>query len=270
MFDFKKKYFYLIKLYKITDQNSAEKFPTSKLISESIDELKSLIEIPPTDFELNYSKKYKSLKTFETALSKSEVIYSYVGFDTEKTKCYFTVDNSMLNYTNKPKNSTIELYMQFDEKYFNNNAIKICQSLINNFGFEYGFIHRFPKNIDGDTEKKIKRGLFSSGIEITENDLIWQFHSIGINHGYIKKLYNYNFLNKSQFENSMIKEQLEKYGKNEFISPNMLLWKISDEELKKLINVTSIKKNTIDAPVEENIFLKDDKAKIFYDLMRIK
>jgi hypothetical protein len=270
MFDFKKKHFYLIKLYKITDQNSAKKFPTSKLIYKCIDELKSLIEISPTDFELNYSKKYKSLKTFESALSKSEVIYSCVGFDTEKTKCYFTVDNSMLNYVNKPKNSTIELYIQFDEKYFNSNTIKICTTLINNFGFEYGFIHRFPKSIDGSTEKKIKRGLFSSGIKITENDLIWQFHSIGINHGYIKKLYNYNFLNKSQFENLSIKEQLEKVGENEFISPNMLLWKISDEELKKLINVTSIKKSIIDIPIDENIFLKNDEAKVLKDLMKIK
>lgn len=270
MFDFKKKYFYLIKLYKITDQNNSEKFPASKLISESIDELKSLIKTSPTEFELNYSKKYKSQRTFETDLSKSEIIYSYIGFDTEKTKCHFTVNNSMLNYANKPKNSAFELYIQFDERYFNSTVFEICVSLINNFGFEYGFIHRFPQSIDGSTEKKIKRSLFSSGIEITENDLIWQFHSVGINHGYIKKLYNYNFLNKSQFENSSIKEQIEKVGENEFISPNILLWKISDEELKILNNVASIKKSIIDIAVEENIFLKNDDAKVFKDLMKIK
>lgn len=269
MFNFKKKYFFLIKLYKITDQNSYGQFPTSELVIDCINRLKSLIEFSPTNFELNYSKKYKSLKAFETALTKSEVIYSCIEFDTEKTDCFFTVANPMLNYTNKPKKSNLELYIQFDEKYFNSTAIDICASLIEKFGFEYGFVHRFQKKIDGITEKIIKQGLFSSEITISEDDLTWQFHSVGINYGFIKKLYNFNFLNRSQFENKSIKEQLEKVGETQSISSNMLIWKISDEELKVLNNISSLKSRIIDIPVKENIFLKNVEAKVLNDLMKI-
>ena len=192
---------WIIKLFKITNNKTAEQFDMESCILSTIDLISQKTELKATHFDINYKDSRKTLNGFKKALKKQkEIVYSFVGFNSNKTNTYFTVDNPMLNWTEQPENSSIDISIQIASDLAELNTIElITKNLITSFDFDYGYITKLPSNYDSGTERKIKKGLFSTSVEVNEIDHAWTFHSVGILDGFIKRLYPVNYLNKSHF-----------------------------------------------------------------------
>ncbi len=258
---------WIIKLFKITDIKSAKEFDMENCIISTIDLIGNKLELKATNFDINYKDSRKTLNGFKKTLkSQKEVVYSFVGFDSEKTNTYFTIKNSMLNRTECPENSSIDIQIQISCELAEQNAIElITENLIESFDFEYGYITKLPSNYDSGTERKIKKSLFSSSIDVNETDQVWTFHSVGILDGFIKRLYPVNYLNKSHFADLKTKELTLKYGITENISNSISKWTLSLEELDILKNNEQIQKLSI--ITDDLRFLKTEKAKVFKEKM---
>jgi len=261
---------WIIKLFKITDNNTAEQFDMESCILSTIDSISQKTELKATDFDINYNDSRKTLNGFKKALKKhKEIVYSIVGFDSNKTNTYFTIDNPMLNWTEQPENSSIYISIQIAREFADLNTIElISKNLIISFDFEYGYITKLSSNYDSETERKIKKGLFSTSIEVNEKDHVWTFHSVGILDGFIKQLYPVNYLNKSHFADLGTKELVSKYGIIENISESISKWTLSLEEIDNLKNNEQIRKISI---ITDDLgFLKTEKAKVFKGKMKLK
>ena len=261
---------WIIKLFKITDSKTAEQFDMQSCILSTIDLINQKTDLKATDFDINYRNSRKTLSGFKKALkNQKEIVYSFVGFDSNNTHSYFTISNPMLNYTEPPENSKIDISIQVSSEFLDYKSVeKITEQLIQSFDFEYGYITKLPSNYDSRSERKIKRGLFSTSTEVNEIDHAWTFHSIGILDGFIKRLYSVNYLNKSHFADLKTKEITLQYGNTENITDNITKWTLSTEEIDKLKNNEQVRKISI---ITDNLgFLKTEKAKVFKGKMELK
>jgi len=258
----------VLKLFKITDEKLAVSFEMKKLLFQAINEIEKISTKQADSFCLNFNKNYNTLKGFKNALTKvPEIVYSFINFDSNKTNTFFSVDNAMLNYIHKPHYSSINLCLQIADKYLETGSIeKIAYSLLDKFNFEYGYIHKMPEDFDALTERKCK-GLFSHSVTINEIDHAWTFHKIAILNGYLKKVYKVNFLNKSQFENQIIKNAISKYGKIKSLNEKIYQWELTDLELHNLNKSGMISERLIIS--KDMHFLNTKDAKKFNNLMKI-
>jgi len=236
----------------------------------TIDLISQKPKLKASDFDLNYKESRKTLNGFKKVLQRQkEIAYSFVGFDSDKSNTYFTVSNPMLNWIEQPKNSTIDICIQIASEFAEQNFIEqITEQLIKRYDFEYGYITKLPSNYDSGTERKIKKGLFSTSVEVNEVDHAWTFNSIGILDGFIKRIYSINYLNKSHlFELSKI-ELLSKYGDIENITENISKWALNTQEFESLKNNEQIEQMSI---ITSDLgFLKTEKSKLFKDKMKLK
>jgi hypothetical protein len=263
IFNRKRSSIYVINLYKITDQQTAASFPFDKLLLACIEQVEKMTGLMADCFDLNYGKDYRTLKGFKSALAKLPVVvYAFVGFDPDKTKCHFVADNPMLNFeSEKPSNTSLDFSLQVHEKYSSEDKLaELCISLFRQFQFEYGYIQKFPDNFHGSSERKDSK--------VTSTDHIWPSHSLGLRFGYFKKLYNTNFFNRSHFEDKELRPFIEKYGSYRWVSPDILQWTISDDDITSLNKTPPIRQRTIQWEITENEFLKGEDAKKFNECMK--
>ena len=261
---------WIVKLFKITDSQSAEQFDMESCILSSIYSINQNTGLTATDFDLNYKDSLNTLKGFKKALkNQNEIVYSFVRFESDKTNTYFSISNPMLNYMEQPLNSALKICIQVSSEFANQKTIeRIAEELTKTFDFEYGYVTKLPANYDSETERKIKKGLFSTSVEVNNTDLAWTFHLVGIQNGYIKSLYPLNYLNKSHFNDSNFKERILKYGTFENISDKVFKWSLNSDELDDLKKDKQIKSISI---ITDNLeFLQTDKAKSFNDKMNTK
>ncbi|MBB3696675.1 hypothetical protein KMW28_23435 [Flammeovirga yaeyamensis] len=231
---------YFLELFKITDQTSASQFDTQDLVLQSVELLEKLTKEKANHFSLNYSNSgSKTIRGFKSQYQKSkEIVQCYVDFNSNKTKTYFTVSNSILNYENdskRPEKSLIDISFQINQSLITKEEIEnLAEELIQSFSFDYGYIHEFPTN-KYHGEKKMKKGLFSTSIDIDKIDLLWKNHQIEIMNGYIKKLYFINYLNQSQITNKAIKELIQSNGVCAQVSDTIFKWEVEPKEHQELL-----------------------------------
>jgi hypothetical protein len=261
---------WVIKLFKITDKKIAENFDMEKCILLTIDSISQFSDLKATDFDINYKDSKKTLNGFKKALKKhNEIVYSFVGFGSNKTNTYFTLNNPMLNWNEKPEKSSIDISIQIASEFVELNSIEqIAEKLIKSFDFEYGYITKLPSNYDSGTEGKIRKSLFTTRVESNQFENIWTFHLVGILEGFIKRIYQINYLNKSHFSELETKQLILKYGNKEKISEKISKWTLSLDEIKSLENNEQIRKISIITTKLE--FLKNEKAKNFKRKMELK
>lgn len=261
---------WIIKLFKITDAKIAGQFNMESCIISVIDRICQETDLKATDFDINYKNSIKSLNGFKKALSnQKEIVYSFVGFNSDKTNTFFTISNPMLNYVIRPENSMVDICIQVSSKFLDlKSTEQIAEQLINNYDFDYGYITKLPPNYDCQTERKIKKSLFSTGVEINEIDHVWTFHSIGILDGYIKRLYSINYLNKSHLTDTKTKELTLEYGIVKNISDRLFKWTLNPREVDNLKNSEQIR--NISIITTDLDFLKTEKAKKFKAKMELK
>ncbi len=227
---------WIIKLFKLTDQNSAETFEMESNILLCIDRIEELTELKAKAFDINYQSFYKTKSRFEKVLkSNKEVVYCFVDFDSENTETYFSISNQMLNLNEKPEKETIDFCLQISTKYCDKDSIlELNRVLINELDFDYGYTTKLDSNYDSGTERKIKKGLFSTSVNILEKDHIWTSTKINILNGTIKNLYPINYLNKSHLSNSEQKKIISEFGNLSEVNNRIYNWNLTDLEIEKL------------------------------------
>lgn len=227
---------WIIKLFKLTDQNSAETFEMESKILFCIERIEQLTELKAKTFDINYQSIYKTKSGFEKALkSNKELVYCFVDFDSDKTETYFSISNQMLNLNEKPEKETIDFSLQISTKYCDRDSIlELNRVLINNLDFDYGYTTELDSNYDSETERQIKKRLFSSSVSILEKDHIWTSTKINILNGTIKNLYPVNYLNKSHFSNSEQKKIISEFGNLSNVNNRIYEWDLTDLEIEKL------------------------------------
>ena len=227
---------WIIKFFKLTDQNSAEKFEMESKVLFCIEQIEQLTELKAKTFDINYQSIYKTKSGFEKALkSKKDLVYCFVDFDSEKTETYFSISNQMLNLNEKPEKETIDFCLQISTEYCDNDSIlEFNRVLINVLDFDYGYTTQLDSNYDSGTERKIKKGLFSTSVNIIEKDHIWTSTKINILNGTLKNLYPINYLNKSHLSNSEQKKTILEFGNLSEINNRIYKWNLTDLEIEKL------------------------------------
>ena len=80
-------------------------------------------------------------------------------------------------------------------------SIRIAEDLVSvaSWDYAYGFI--VSRGVDVRTERKIRKGIFSTSVSVSKTDIerMKKLHSIHL--GYVPQLYAFNMLNKKQMEN---------------------------------------------------------------------
>ncbi|MCG1037816.1 hypothetical protein [Polaribacter sargassicola] len=220
----------------MTDQNLAEKYEMESKILFCIKRIEQLTELKAKTFDINYQSIYKTKSGFEKALkSNKELVYCFVDFDSEKTETYFSITNQMLNLNEKPEKETIDFCLQISTKYCEKDSIiEFNRVLINELDFDYGYTTQLNSNYDSGTERKIKKGLFSTSVNIIEKDHIWTSNKINILNGTLKNLYPINYLNKSHLSNSEQKKIISEFGNLSEVNNRIYKWNLTDLEIKKL------------------------------------
>ena len=226
----------VIKLFKLTDQNSAEKFEMESNILFCIERIEQVTELKAKIFDINYQSIYKTKSGFQKALkSNKELVYCFVDFDSEKTKTYFSISNQMLNLNEKTEKETIDFSLQISTEYCDEKSIiELNRIIITELEFDYGYTTQLDSNFDSGTERKIKKGLFSTSVEILDKDHIWTSKKINILNGTIKNLYPINYLNKSHLSNSEQKKTILEFGNLNKVNSRIYEWTLTDLDIDKL------------------------------------
>ena len=227
---------WVIKLFKLTDQNSAEKFEMESNILFCIERIEQVTELKAKIFDINYQSIYKTKSGFQKALkSNKELVYCFVDFDSEKTKTYFSISNQMLNLNEKTEKETIDFSLQISTEYCDEKSIiELNRIIITELEFDYGYTTQLDSNFDSGTERKIKKGLFSTSVEILDKDHIWTSKKINILNGTIKNLYPINYLNKSHLSNSEQKKTILEFGNLNKVNSRIYEWTLTDLDIDKL------------------------------------
>tara|TARA_R110002051_G_C8616887_1_gene482717 strand:+ start:61 stop:813 length:753 start_codon:yes stop_codon:yes gene_type:complete len=239
---------WIIKLFKLTDQNSAEKFEMEPNILFCIEQIEQITELKAKTFDINYQSIYKTQSGFKKALkSNKELVYCFVDFDSEKTETFFSISNQMLNLNDKPENSTIDFHLQISTKYCDENWIlEFNQHLIDELDFDYGYTTQLDSDFDSLTERKIKKGLFSSSVRILAKDHIWTSNKIDILNGTIKNLYPINYINESHLTNSEQKKIIPEFGTLSKVNNRIYKWNLTDLDIEKLKKTKRAELNLIE------------------------
>ncbi|WP_179319333.1 hypothetical protein [Winogradskyella helgolandensis] len=229
---------WIIKLFKLTDEKSAEMFEMESKILFCIKQIEKMSELKAKSFDINYQSIYKTKSGFEKALkSNKELVYCFVGFNSETTETYFSISNQMLNLKEKPEKSTIDFCLQLSTEYCNEKSIlEFNRILIDELGFDYGYTTKLDSNFDSGTERKMKKGLFSTSVNILEKDHTWNSNKVEILNGIIKNLYPINYINESHLTNSGQKKIISEFGILSKTNNRIYLWNLTDlniEYLKK-------------------------------------
>ena len=268
-FNRNKSFNWIIKLFKITDEQSVKEFKLDESILKSVKLITSQTNLIPTHLDLNFTEATSKLNDFKKLLAEQEEIYdSMICFGKESDNTHFSITNQILYYTERPQNSFIEICIQITDKKMNRaDAERITEELIIDYEFEYAYITKLPLGYSISTERKMKQGLFSKKMEITKTDNIWPSHLVAINDSYIKKPYKINYLNISQITALKRNSILLEYGIVKPISSKITKWALSQQELERVIEDKRIKEISILTP--ELDFLNTDKAKDYENRMKL-
>ena len=80
-------------------------------------------------------------------------------------------------------------------------SIRIAKDLVSVASWDYAYGFMVSRGVDVRSERKIRKGLFSTSVSVSKADIerMKKLHSIHL--GYVPQLYAFNMLNKKQMEN---------------------------------------------------------------------
>ena len=190
----------IIKLFKIVNISVATSFHMHKCINKCLDFMNESLSGYPDRYEMDYGQKsWNSKKAFDRAISKISnnniiVLMSYYN----SFHSGLIISNNILNYHIHPNKSSIEIQIAINSSSFALDSTTLfLRHLYDVYQYDYGYIVELTEDYDFGSERKIKQGLLETKVEIREIDNIWQFHMLGVKHGYIKNLYHFNIINSS-------------------------------------------------------------------------
>jgi hypothetical protein len=239
----------LLKLYKAVSQSEAESFDAKSLIGFLLAEFDKL--------RLNLNSFYvtgpypnggwKTVNGFLGGLNKKDFknIHHLMVSDSE--------NSMLLNFQNWSHNRTIEVdsdsivvEMMFDEKLMTSHELASLGNRLHEFlDFEYGYAFTLPKKFS-ISEGVIKNGFFSYSQKENHEYQKWSKYESATKFGYIRKVYELNFLTQKHLENVELNAVIKSLGRLE--SQNQLsIWMLTKSEAvhanNRLINSPFLVKN---------------------------
>ncbi len=274
----KKKQFDIIKLYKVVDINQAKTFQCKEVFRACTEFFKDCTDEYPNHYSLNYSNKsWKTLQGFEKKLRKHDnidLVWLYASYSPEWDSFYenhFSIGNAMMNSREPPYTSYIDIIITIEKgKLSSNKLYQFLESLTGGFKFDYGYVVSLREGFSANNERKDKVGLFGLESTVEEIDLRWSNNVCGVKEGYIRNIYNLNFLNASHLEQAIIKElMIDDVGTTSKLDGNITIWELTDEELKRAKSKLDASPYVIANNKNPNLFLSTEDAKRFKQAMTI-
>lgn len=264
-----------MKLYMIVNIEEAKKFRIIDCVIQSIDFIQTVLSNYPDRYEINYGmEKWKSKKKFEDQLHKiqqTDIFHLSAFF--KNSKSLIRITNNMLNIQeiSLPNKSFVNLTIAVPRsEIYSKNMDYFLLNMYDLFHYKYGYIFELTDEYDFVTERKMKRNLFGQETVIKEIDLTWQFHSIGINYGYLKNIYPVNIFNDSHISQPLVKQLLlEKIGNIKRLNGYLNFWTLNEKELIQVKKRLITSKYIIANDMSSKYFLESNDAKKFYDDMKV-
>ncbi len=263
----------IIKIYKIVDLKQAKEIDSGSIFSTCVDFIHKNENTHPYVYGLNYGQKnWKTLKSFKNAISKidkTDIVYLNSYFNDSKSS--IILHNNILNLSKTPYKSIVAIKLAFKEN-DKINLIYLKEFLKNIYSqckFDYGYVTYLNSNYDFHSEKKKKRTLFGFRSPDNDLDIIWNFHSIGVIHGFVRNLYPVNIINQSHLSHPIISEIINTKGSLEMINDYVGVWKLDEDELKSIKNDLSKSELIIANEMSTKYFLESDQAKEFNSQMAL-
>jgi len=120
------------------------------------------------------------------------------------------VSNDILNFdSNRPDTSSISINISIPASDFDElRLFDFLKKISIYYPFDYGYVAELDEKYDFNSERKLKKGLFSISSEVTQEDIDWQINLVLTKSGYIKSFYPLNFMNSSQIRQESVKALL--------------------------------------------------------------
>lgn len=237
MFSKKKEIYTIINIYRVVDYSAALQFPTKKLRENLSKSLKDKFDIGFDSLDLNFGfKSWKTSRGLESGLSKiddQEIVY--IRQTNKVNDNFIRISNAILNRNEgEVSYGIVEVQICINQSQVNKTeAKKLMKETLNLIDFDYGYIIQLNQDYDFDTERKKKRGFFGSNSGSQEIDLIWRTHGMAMKNGYLKRLYEINYLNKSHITKSLFQMFKSKsIGSFEEINSEITQWILDDDDYK--------------------------------------
>lgn len=260
----------VIKLYKVVDVLAAEKFHLKNFTLNLLDYLENELGLVHNKYEFNYNG-WRDKKSFEDNIKKmpdNRIVCVSIADKNDKSS--ITIENQLLNFNTPPEFGLINLELAITKSiYIHETVINFLKENYSLFPFDYGYLTQLNSKYDFTTEKRIKATILGGQLSVGEIDRAWQFHSIGVSYGYLKKIYKSNFLNNSHLNSPLIKNIIQDgIGTFTPINEKITLWSLDDSDMQ-IATERCIKAGKLIA--EENSFsdfLNTEDAKKFKGLMK--
>ena len=250
----------LLKLYKSLSQTEAEAYDT-----------KNFIEFLLIDFEkLNLSLNsfyitgpypnngWKTKKGFLKGLNKRNYknIHHLMISDSEK-RMFLDFQNWSHNRTVEVESDSIVFELMVDENLMTNEElVSLGKRLYQVFNFEYGYIFTQSKKFS-ISEGKIKKGLFSYSVSQNPSYEKWSKYESATKFGFIRTVYELNFLSLKHLEKEEINEVVKNTGKLDH-QVGFSVWTLTANEVEKTLD----KLRTCSVVVENDQFNKTETCRL--------
>lgn len=235
----KKKEYDVLKLYKVVDIETAEKFQSKRCINLILKFLNGYYDNKPNVFDINFGNKVcNGFEKFEEYIKKvtdEKIVNLSAYYSSSKSR--FSFSNDILNVKGVSL-SYINITIVLDKSFLNSDLMLNLIKDLNNFSkFDYGYGFRMSENYNFDTEKKYNKSFFGDSVtvSISDDDIDTEKRKIDVKDGYVKKIYPFNLLNAKQLKSSTVKNNIDNnIGCLSMLSDNLFCWVLNDEDKSKI------------------------------------
>lgn len=229
----------LLKLYRAASQKQAGAFDTKSFLELILSEFDKW-KIKLNNFHVTGpypNEGWKTKNGFLNGLKKRNYknIHHLMVSDSEG-KFFLSFQNWSHNRTIEVDSDSIVLEVMFDENSVSDEELILFSQYLYPFlKFEYGYIIEQSKQFS-IAERKINKGLF--GYSESQNLKFdkWTTYNSATKSGYLRSIYQINFLSKQHLENESLKNTFNSIGKLE-CKGEYYLWTLSIPEVEKTLHL---------------------------------
>lgn len=266
---FKKKKYYTINLFKVSDIQESINFDFKNYSLKCISYFSEIEYLKISEIEVNYGyKSWKTLSGYIKGVAKiaNKDLTCLMAYNKDNS-LIIDISNSLMNLDYPPTYGLIDLQVAISEEFYKEkdfiNFINEYSEILN---FDYGYI--IKSNKSGLFNEGNKKSIFRNKSYNLPN---FRFYSIGVKEGFIKKLYKLNILNDSHVEQPIIKQLIaEGIGDLEKLNNDIFIWRLNDQDFKVANDKLNNSKYVIFNEDNPDLFLQTEEAKRFNDLMKLR
>ncbi len=263
---FNRKKYKVINLFKVCDLKTSLEFNFKEYSNKSVKYFQDKEYVKFEAIEINYGeKRWQTYAGFYQGVNKIENRdLTSLMLSSKNNSFFLNISNSLTNINNPPPYGVIDIQIIILEDFFIESTIKNFISLSSSIlEFDYGYI--FTTNDNKTFEEK---NLFFSQRRATNVNFL--FYSLGVHEGYIKKVYKYNFINRSHLKQPIIKKLItDKIGNITMLNNNLFIWKLTNDEYVEATKRLNNSKFVIVNNKKPELFINEEAAEQFYNLMKI-